>query len=317
MASRKGGIDYSKWDKIDFGSDDDSDESNDERPRVTRLDEPSRVTRTRDGTVLVEPTKAKGGVHSAVARVGKAGDGGNEGSKVGLSVADTSGGAEPSATDQRHTKNGGRFTDAKTGFDVLWSQDREEVIVSVVFDSSLMPSKNVCVTVVGALPFADRKSAAGGGTEMDERGVGGRSRGFLVVTARTTDGEKIVLLQGDLPHFVHLAEDEEDGECEWEIEDPGWMGEGVVKRLARVTLHKAAPMHGVTVWWDQPLVHCPKIDVASIKGRPQGSMENAGQGDGKSQQQAMKEAWDEAHRMFREKVKARKKEPVHFPDKHD
>jgi len=58
------GIDYSKWDNIDYGSSDDGDGDGHgdsigdrpHKPRVIRLDEPSQVTRAPDGTLQIEST---------------------------------------------------------------------------------------------------------------------------------------------------------------------------------------------------------------------------------------------------------------------
>ena len=54
------GIDYSKWDKMDF-SDDDDESANSEQniPRVTRLDEPSRVTCYNDGSINIRKGETK------------------------------------------------------------------------------------------------------------------------------------------------------------------------------------------------------------------------------------------------------------------
>ncbi|GAX20486.1 hypothetical protein FisN_22Hh056 [Fistulifera solaris] len=50
-------IDYSKWDHLEDSDDDNSDDSSPEtRPRVTKLEQPSRITTQADGTLLVEPS---------------------------------------------------------------------------------------------------------------------------------------------------------------------------------------------------------------------------------------------------------------------
>uniref|UniRef100_A0A7S2U7D3 Uncharacterized protein n=1 Tax=Attheya septentrionalis TaxID=420275 RepID=A0A7S2U7D3_9STRA len=51
------GIDYSKWDHLDYGSSSDEDDNDEapsgQQPRVTRLDTPSRVTRSPTGAVSI------------------------------------------------------------------------------------------------------------------------------------------------------------------------------------------------------------------------------------------------------------------------
>mmetsp|Transcript_23659 Transcript_23659/g.48402 ORF Transcript_23659/g.48402 Transcript_23659/m.48402 type:complete len:111 (+) Transcript_23659:105-437(+) len=55
MTSKSGkGIDYSKWDRMDFSDDSSSDSEDDApRPHVTSLDQPGRVTLRPDGTLEI------------------------------------------------------------------------------------------------------------------------------------------------------------------------------------------------------------------------------------------------------------------------
>ena len=69
-------------------------------------------------------------------------------------------------------------------------------------------------------------------------------------------------------------------------------------------------MAGLVLWWDCPLIGYPKIDVSNIQGR-QGSKGDYSQQDKK---EAWKKAWDEAHVMFKEKVKTRVKEEIHVDE---
>ena len=303
MTSRRG-IDYSKWDKMDF-SDDSEDDGSDEdgdttgvaarvRPRVTKLDGPTRVTRESGGTIRIEGGSETSSVtppHGySVAKKRPITDCGNDGTGHR--------GIEPStppadAIASQLTRNGGWFVDAPTSSRVYWSQNREEVEIAVVFDTAEISTRDLCVKLTGALPYLDRKAA-----------VGGEACGRLVMSAVKSSGERKVLLDGMLPQFIHLAEDEE--EVEWEIDKFGKRTE----RVARVTLRKAVPMNGLFIWWDQPLAHCPKIDVSCIEDRYTKPVEGV-IADHKSQQVQIKEVWDEAHRMFREKIQSKKRDTEH------
>ena len=54
-------------------------------------------------------------------------------------------------------------------------------------------------------------------------------------------------------------------------------------------------LYRVVIWWDCILQHCPKIDFSSIEGRSKESSGSSGAG--------MESAWEETHRLFKEKVK--------------
>jgi hypothetical protein len=49
-------IDYSKWNHLEDSDDDSNDDSPPEIPRVTKLEQPSRITTQADGTLLVQPS---------------------------------------------------------------------------------------------------------------------------------------------------------------------------------------------------------------------------------------------------------------------
>ena len=54
------------------------------------------------------------------------------------------------------------------------------------------------------------------------------------------------------------------------------------------------------MWWDRPLLHFPKINLQTdIQGRNSSSIKD---------NTKMKQVWDEAHTLFREKMKQKKKE---------
>lgn len=304
MSKRSGGIDYSKWDKMNFSDDDDDDESDDDSthaknaPRVTRLDEPSRVTCNPDGSVQINKAtttatttaKAIEETEESVSKVKplydrfvKSDDDKTKNDKLNLL-----------------TRNGGSFVDPSTGTESYWSQDRNEVVLSIAFDPSKFSSRHIRVQVRGALNYKDRFAAVGGDRATDTgtgtKGGSGNSKGKINVT--TTCGSTII--EGYLAYAIYLPEDEE--EVDWEID-----ATNPKKKLIKITLLKALPMQGLTIWWSKPMMNYPEIDVVKdIEGRGN----EDGDAKTKSKQEKMKASWDEAHRLFREKVKNREKQVI-------
>ena len=241
-------IDYSKWDNLDVSSSEDEDDA--PQPRVTRLDTPSSVT-----------FGGKGGEISATAKTPSASP--HPSSKETPKSKTTKTSLPSSWTDHggllRAKSNSGEERN------LYWSQDRYSVTLRLELGEG---EKVKSVVVEGILPYADRWSAVGS------------TKAKLVCKS----GEQ-VLLEGELPHAVHLAE--EDLAVDWSVEDEQ------MYRFLVVTLHKAVPMQGLTVWWRRPLMSFPEADLTVIRG------------DDKSKQQgaASKEfldAWEEAHKIFRE-----------------
>ena len=293
-----GGIDYSKWDKMDYGdSSDEDDEGKGSsvgegdhaqamvsgttqpagagaaagagRPRVTRLDGPSRVTRDADGMITIDRTQPQAlpMTSASATRVSQ---------KQPQLIK-----RSQSNLHQRLTKNGGQFTDEATQSQIYWCQDRQEVIIHIEFDAGEIKSKDIQVIASGMVAYGERNAAVGGGD----------CNGKLRVTAKVDNGNgntTKTLIEGELPHKIYLAEDE-DG-VEWEILTEA------DRKFVVVTLRKAVPMAGVVIWWDCILKHCPKIDLGGIEGRNKQSSNSSGDG--------MESAWEEAHRLFKEKVKA-------------
>jgi hypothetical protein len=247
------GIDYSKWDKMSFSDEDSTSSCEKSAPRVTRLDEPSRVTFSSKGATVEAASKT---------------------SKTEVSTTHKKEKKKSSGL-KRMTKNGAFYVDPVTRNKVFWSQDRDEVILRICYDQSIA-SRDIRVNILGALKYEDRHSAVG----SPEAGAmcGGKRR--LTVSAIGRDAP---LLEGDLDYNVHFAEDE--GALDWEIDvtDPS-------RKVIQVTFLKAVPMQGLTVWWSRPLSHFPDIDVASGI-------------DGRNKHEQLKQSWEEAHQLFRDKIK--------------
>ena len=99
-----------------------------------------------------------------------------------------------------------------------------------------------------------------------------------------------------------------EDEIDWEVSVSGDV------KMIRMTLLKAVPIQGLTIWWSRPFLHFPSIDVTTdIKGK---DMSNRDDGQ-KTQHKQWKETWDEAHRLFRENIKHREKQLIHVPLEED
>jgi hypothetical protein len=149
------------------------------------------------------------------------------------------------------------------------------------------------ITVCGTfLRWSERQTAVGS------------NKGSLEIKVSLPDRRFDLLLQHRLAHSVFLGEEDDDPAVElitpdWEITGPGGG-----TRYLKVTLGKAVPMAGVSVWWSRLFENgscdCEgeDLDVEMMEGR----------GNNKKGEKAatMKQAWDEAHKMFVEKMKEKK-----------
>jgi hypothetical protein len=250
-------IDYSKWDELDVSSSDDEDEDNgDERmgmttPRVTRLNAPTKVT--------------FGGPSSSIEVL--------PGQIQQDDPKATPTPAAATATGKHNkiafwTDRGGQATVGDGQRHLYWSQDRYSVSLRLKLQAE---EKVASVAVEGILPYGDRCSAVGS------------SKAKLVCTLKNGS----ILLEGELPHPVHLgAEDDEAVDWSVEEEDSG--------RFLAIVLNKAVPMQGLSLWWRRPLMDVPEIDLVHARGGSQHSS------DGGVSKEFL-EAWEQAHKLFREK----------------
>lgn len=330
------GIDYSKWDKFDVSSSSGDDEDR-ILPRVTKLERPCTVTRSCDGSITMHREDDDFDVQ------------GNEGKNdactqrnVPMETSSLPSALQSQAVDTRNSiefvkarevskreslvRNGGKFHDRTLSF---WSQDRHEVVLSVTFNPQMISPRSIRVKAAGILPYSERYSAVGWHTTVnneDEKVTNGSltvvSTTLITTSSPETSSQSIsshslgveqkgnIIISGILPHFVHLPEDED--EVEWEICDCDTFGiekaeYGECTKMIRLTLRKAVPTSGITVWWSQPLLHWPKIDVSEIKDR----------GTNSKKQEEIKKSWDEAHRLFKQKISSREKHSINIDDFQD
>mmetsp|Transcript_10966 Transcript_10966/g.25516 ORF Transcript_10966/g.25516 Transcript_10966/m.25516 type:complete len:323 (-) Transcript_10966:69-1037(-) len=319
-------VDYSKWDRMEFSSDEDEDTT----PRVTSLDEPARVTfgsggvqfgRTDSSKPLMDNPSPKRSKHefrnppAVVPTVSSSRSGDaidiSQLEDVSVGAGKHQGDSTTASTQQERlnrwskelTNNGGYSSCDVSVVDgrslkvpLYWSQDRYAVTLRLGFPPSEFSTRSIRVRVVGALNYCDRNSAVGNG------GSGGREPSFgsieIVSVARDRDqsNEETVLLRGRLPRPIHLNEEED--EIHYEIEENLCIApsgdDQVCTKLVAVTLPKAVPMSGMVLWWDCPLVGLPKIDLSFVGEK----------------RETYKQAWDKAHEIFKEKLKSRERQCV-------
>ncbi|VEU34540.1 unnamed protein product [Pseudo-nitzschia multistriata] len=263
--------DYSKWDRLEVSSSDGDSGSEDDAhpaaPRVTRLEAPSRITFGGGSPTIAASPPAPGPRASPAAaplapREAPAPEG------TGAAGAPPGGNASaPSAWTER---GGLVFVDAAAhghrARNLYWSQDRYSVVLRLELEGA---EKVGSVTVGGILPYRDRCAAAGTARP--------------VLSAGSRDGT--VLLEGELPHPVHLDEDEEV--VDWSVEAAPSEATG---RYLCVALRKAVPMQGLSVWWRRPLTEFPEADLGAIRGA---ELSKGGSDE-------FLRAWEEAHKVFRE-----------------
>eukprot|EP00980_Cylindrotheca_fusiformis_P022852 scaffold9846_cov122-Cylindrotheca_fusiformis.AAC.5 len=248
-----GGIDYSKWDHLDEYSEDEDDHNDEGQPRVTRLDGPSEVT-FGGGSATVQPSQgaaSTSALHPPQKQLTEKFVSAAAKSKVATNNDDPF---------QNWKASGGEESIEDGQRRLFWSQDRYSICIRV----ELVKEEKVGnVLVEHTLSYSDRYCAVG------------TVKPRLMVLLK--DGK--CLLEGDLPHPVHFAQSED--EIEWSVERAPSN-----ERFLAVTLYKAVPMQGLSLWWRRPLMCFDEIELK--KESTQTSNE-------------FLEAWDEAHRLFREK----------------
>jgi hypothetical protein len=261
-SSKHSSIDYSKWDKIDYGSSSDEEEEEEDisQPQVTKLDKPSKITRTADGSLIIHEQQQN---HDAATEASPSAIGRPVASS---SLVDTETKNNPSSLDNYAVPDS--WTEKGSAEIVqdcylYWCQDRYSVTLRLAVPDH---GKWTC-NVSNLLAYEDRLIAVGNTPKS-------------VLEIKRKDKETIVLFKKELAYPVHAAEDEEGGGgVDWSIENRG------PGKYMTITLYKAVPMEGITIWWKRPLAEMEEI---SLDWRDQTSG-------------AFQDAWKEAHEKFREK----------------
>ena len=283
-------IDYSKWDHLDDCSDSDEEGAADTRstPRVTRLEAPSRVTfggmpNEVESVATIDPPLLSTLPPSSNSSGAMAQDGHGPMMAPKPSTASDNEGKCSETGHSAWTKKGGSVVTSDNRH-LYWSQDRYSVQIRL--ELRLGPPKESVERVVvdGILPYADRYCATG--SQKPRLIITGRLGGDL--SSQSSEKSTATLLEGELPYPVHWSQDDEQAEAkslDWIVERHPSDKE---QRFALITLYKAVPMQGLFVWWKRPLLQFDEVTLE----------------DGNSERSAASnefiQAWDEAHRIFRE-----------------
>ena len=308
------GIDYSKWDKIDCSSSSSSEdeEENDvgikgsggSQPRVTRLDAPSRITRTADGNLVVEKTQKPFSPRQQQPSNNPTISNETTASEASTTTRPANVNALQQQKIEVWTENGARLIVPQNDLELYWGQDRYSITIRLALPLSRnVKGKDLHVRLTGAYRYSERFSAVGSNDRVASLVVEWKNPVTSVVET---------LLQGDFPHPIHtpedcdMEEDDQDGgdgtELDWTLdrvtERNGKSNTGQEKVYWCMTIFKAVPMEGVVIWWRRPLTIFEEI--SATEANP-----NAGI-DGGDKAEAFQNAWEEAHRQFREKVQSKK-----------
>jgi len=264
-------VDYSKWDNIDVSDDEEQEEDIDdfmeeEEEEEQQQQQPVQPTWDKPRVTKLEgPTSVTIGAHGA--------HGENVSQAPSRAIVAPAVGppvvkkpVEKKDLEAKFTENGGKQEGR-----FLWSQTSSEACLSIFLPAG---TKGRDVTVKCSEPADD---------------LGSDQKVVLTVSFASVDpmGNRThtQVIDG-LPLAYRIQRDEDTG-IDWELTDfePGG------RRLARLTLVKHAPA-GMVVWWTRVFPDDDPVDVSQISGRKH----NAGD---------HQKVWEQAHAMFREKVKDR------------
>ena len=248
-------IDYSKWDHLEDSDDDASeDQLGDNVPRVTKLEQPSRITTQADGSLLVQPQTNSSHTESKT----------NEPTAKSSAAMNTTASIPSEWTDK------GDYVILSKDRELFWSQDRYSVTLRIALPFE-MKMKIKTVQVEGTLPYSERNMATG--SQLPRLCVHGDG-----------DSSTVWFHQCELPHPVHLAEDE--NEIDWTVVSHNHV------RYLTIVLYKATPMPGMFLWWKRPLTNCPERPLENDEEISQSSL-------------AFQRAWNDAQQQFTENSKTR------------
>ena len=264
------GIDYSKWDRMQFSDDEDDEQT---LPRVTRLNEPSQVTISPQGAMAVPSPVDQASREKKDTLMSTGSNTSTSKPKTQDEIVQMEKSSSPRVSSKIPaswtTKGGKTCLDGQT--DLIWTQDRESVTLRF-----LVPAKSTVqgwnVQVTGRLSYANRKV-----------GVSTDVKPSLHIFQRGTN--YVLLPKTALPFPIHCAQDDDSDEND----SVDWNIERSASNEAYITIHllKASPMDGVVLWWNRPLEGAEEIDMPWRSTQASSDFQ---------------QAWDEAHRQFLEKM---------------
>ncbi|KAL3792545.1 hypothetical protein ACHAW5_003675 [Stephanodiscus triporus] len=309
-------VDYSKWDRMDLGSSSSSSEEDDDDGTTTTAMAGPRpapfpaVTIGPDGLLSLHAGGGGGVPRTSSSSSSSIGRDASDGVTVVDVASSSSSSSSREEEDDRWlihaTRDGGSCRAAARDDDAdAYSNNTTStsttpkssascctgltpVLVSgSTIDRPASAFPRVDFACPGTLSYADRHSAVGGDerrdADDDDDDDDGPSCGSVEVVSLSPPsggggGNRHAF--GRLPHEVDY-EIEECRICHRPYSRP--LVVVVMPRNATgssaITLPKAVPMDGMTIWWDRPLVGYPRIDVTAIRGRGWGRV-RGGRGGG-------------------------------------
>lgn len=288
-------VDYSRWDHLDIGADDDDDDEI--RPRVTRLDEASKVVVGRDGWAVAP----RGIDYSKWDRLDDSEDEAEpnqyyEDEVFAQREAEARAAAKPVpgprprversvATDGTGRLDGSDF--------FAWTQTSDDV--TAWFATSARRARDVKLDV-----YFDKQQ---------------RRCRLRLDDFQGTLKHDVWCARDDRPHFRLADSDahaEELSELDWELEDAPPTLAGTTAKCVRVALNKRPPDRGVVVWWSRLFeprdnLHEDVIDTTRLKARAKRSTAKGAA--------SFQQVWDDSHLAFMDKVsKANQQGPISIDD---
>ena len=311
------------------------------QPRVTRLDGPSKVTfgggsssssstATTTSLINIEPTSSS--LSSSSCR--NSND--DKFSTATTKLSSTPNNDENSSSSW--TERGGLVESESTTIVVdgnpqkrklYWSQDRYSVTLRLELhlhghtnnnygeedEEEEKREKIQSVDVNGILPFSDRHCATGSTRPVLRcQGIITNANNNNINKTKVIGGNKnnnnidpnnlVLLLEGELPHPVYIAEDDDDDDVDWSV-----VQDNSSRRFLMITLYKAVPMQGIFVWWRRPLMHFPELDLQQVKDDPTTTTTPVASSSASAAGSIIEPAaaspdflksWEEAHKIFRE-----------------
>jgi hypothetical protein len=265
------GFDYSKWDALQVSDDDDD---NDDEHRSSdgdgRDDDPLDAEELRRARELLssQQQQSDGGGSSQSATLSPATD--PQAAAAATAVASFE------ALRAKLTRNGAE----RAGH--LWRQTEAEVEVCVLLPRATR-ARDVRPELVAADPLSSQQQTL----------VVHRSRALAGASASATAAaEPPPVFLAALAYPVLQPASAE--ELAWEVTDYEPASAGG-RRVLRVTLQKEMPQ-GIIVWWERAIDGEPATDTTVFPDRKRAAAV-----------QKQQDVWNEAQRMFREKVAQRKK----------
>ena len=339
--------DYSKWANMEFKDEDDED-GRPRKPRVTRLEGPSRIT-----LGAPEPTAAATAITKQPAAATASSSSAGAGTRSGQAAA-----AKPKSRSGLDYAKWDAFEDSDDAISdedefadepqpIPGNEDDEEdelderelqQLKTRLGPSMLPPPPAATAVPPPAPPVADdpearlalrQKALTRNGAARDthlwrqtdrevelsvllppgtrarelrpelreaDLIVGTRQRLILHRVGAGSGGTGVVSgALGDFELAYSVVQPESAEELRWEVTDYEPAGG---RRLLHVTLQKEMP-HGVTIWWERAVVGDAAVDTTTLPDR-RWADRLPGQQSG----------WQEAQRLFREKVAARERTPI-------